>query len=51
MQYLKDYLQITEIALHLDNDAAERLAAETIQGPPFLHLRHFRRAATARKGL
>jgi hypothetical protein len=31
MQYLKDYLQITEIALHLDNDAAGRLAAETIK--------------------
>lgn len=31
MQYLKDYPQITEIALHLDNDAAGRLAAETIK--------------------
>lgn len=30
-QYLKDYPQITEIALHLDNDAAGRLAAETIK--------------------
>ena len=32
MQYLKDYPQITEIALHLDNDAPGRLAAETIKG-------------------
>jgi len=31
MQYLKDYPQITEIALNLDNDAAGRLAAETIK--------------------
>lgn len=30
-QYLKDYPQITAIALHLDNDAAGRLAAETIK--------------------
>jgi len=30
-QYLKDYPQITEIALHLDNDTAGRLAAETIK--------------------
>jgi len=31
MQYLKDYTQIIEIALHLDNDAPGRLAAETIK--------------------
>jgi len=31
MQYLKDYPQITEIALHLDNDAPGRLAAKTIK--------------------
>jgi len=31
MQYLKDYPQITEIILHLDNDAPGRLAAETIK--------------------
>ncbi|MCG9968395.1 DUF3991 and toprim domain-containing protein [Pelotomaculum terephthalicicum JT] len=31
MQYLKDYPQITAIALHLDNDAAGRLAAQTIK--------------------
>jgi hypothetical protein len=31
IQYLKDYPQITEIALHLDNDAPGRLAAETIK--------------------
>ena len=31
MQYLKDYPQISEIALHLDNDAPVRLAAETIK--------------------
>lgn len=31
MQYLKDYPQITEIALLLDNDTAGRLAAETIK--------------------
>ncbi|MDD4716297.1 MAG: DUF3991 and TOPRIM domain-containing protein [Oscillospiraceae bacterium] len=31
MQYLKNYPQITEIALHLDNDAPGRLAAETIK--------------------
>ncbi|WP_089612030.1 DUF3991 and TOPRIM domain-containing protein [Dehalobacterium formicoaceticum] len=31
MQYLKDYPQITEIALHLDSDAPGRLAAETIK--------------------
>jgi len=31
MQYLKDYPQISEIALHLDNDAPGRLAAETIK--------------------
>jgi len=31
MQYLKDYPQITEIALHLDNDAPGKLAAETIE--------------------
>ncbi len=30
-QYLKDYPQITKIALHLDNDAPGRLAAETIK--------------------
>lgn len=30
MQYLKDFPQIKEIALHLDNDRAGRLAAETI---------------------
>ncbi len=31
MQYLKDFPQIKEIALHLDNDTAGRLAAETIK--------------------
>ena len=31
MQYLKDFPQINEIALHLDNDTAGRLAAETIK--------------------
>lgn len=31
MQYLKDFLQISEIALHLDNDLAGRLASKTIQ--------------------
>jgi hypothetical protein len=31
MQYLKDYPQITEMVLHLDNDAPGRLAAETIK--------------------
>lgn len=31
MQYLKDYPQINAVALHLDNDAAGRLAAETIK--------------------
>ncbi|MCB8818407.1 DUF3991 and TOPRIM domain-containing protein [Desulfosporosinus shakirovi] len=31
MQYLKDFPQIKEIALHLDNDTAGRLAAKTIQ--------------------
>jgi CRISPR/Cas system-associated protein Csm6 len=31
MQYLKEYSQITEIALHLDNDAAGRVAAETLK--------------------
>jgi len=31
MQYLKDFPQIDEIALHLDNDAAGRMAAKTIQ--------------------
>jgi len=30
-QYLKDYPQITEIALHLDNDAPGKLAAKTIK--------------------
>jgi DNA primase len=30
MQYLKDFPQIKEIALHLDNDTAGRLAAKTI---------------------
>jgi hypothetical protein len=30
-QYLRDYPRITEITLHLDNDAAGRLAAETIK--------------------
>ncbi|AHF09018.1 MULTISPECIES: DUF3991 and TOPRIM domain-containing protein [Dehalobacter] len=30
-QFLKDFPQISEIALHLDNDAAGRLAAKTIQ--------------------
>ncbi|WP_083939773.1 toprim domain-containing protein [Desulfoscipio gibsoniae] len=30
-QYLKDYPQISEIALHLDNDAPGRLAAKTIK--------------------
>ena len=31
MQYLKDFPQIKEIALHLDNDMAGRLAAKTIK--------------------
>jgi hypothetical protein len=31
MQYLKDYTQIKEIALNLDNDTAGRLAAKTIK--------------------
>jgi len=31
MQYLKDFTQIKEIALHLDNDMAGRLAAKTIK--------------------
>ena len=31
MQYLKDFPQIKEIALYLDNDAAGRLAAKTIK--------------------
>ena len=31
VQYLKDFPQISEIALHLDNDTAGRLAAKTIQ--------------------
>jgi DNA primase len=31
MQYLKDFPQIKEIALHLDNDTAGQLAAKTIQ--------------------
>lgn len=31
MQYLEDYPQINAVALHLDNDAAGRLAAETIK--------------------
>ncbi|RNC62898.1 MAG: hypothetical protein AWM53_01824 [Candidatus Dichloromethanomonas elyunquensis] len=31
MQYLKDFPKISEIALHLDNDTAGRLAAKTIQ--------------------
>lgn len=31
MQYLKDYPHITEIALHLDNDAPGRLATKTIE--------------------
>lgn len=31
VQYLKDFPQIKEIALHLDNDTAGRLAAETLQ--------------------
>ncbi|EQB22034.1 hypothetical protein UNSWDHB_648 [Dehalobacter sp. UNSWDHB] len=31
MQYLKDFPQINDISLHLDNDAAGRLAAKTIQ--------------------
>jgi len=31
MQYLKDFPQIKEIALHLDNDTARRLAAKTIK--------------------
>lgn len=31
MQYLKSYPQITEIVLHLDNDAPGRLATETIK--------------------
>lgn len=30
-QYFKDYPQIIEIALHLDNDTAGRLAAKTIK--------------------
>jgi len=36
MQYLKDFTQIEDIALHLDNDTAGRLAAKTIQAilPP-----------------
>ncbi|MFZ3132067.1 MAG: toprim domain-containing protein, partial [Desulfosporosinus sp.] len=29
-QYLKDFPQINEIALHLDNDTPGRLAAKTI---------------------
>ncbi len=38
MQYLKDFPQIKEIALHLDNDTAGRLAAKTIKTilpPPY----------------
>lgn len=31
MQYLKDFSQIKEIALHLDNDAAGRMAANAIK--------------------
>ncbi|OCZ49926.1 DUF3991 and TOPRIM domain-containing protein [Dehalobacter sp. TeCB1] len=31
LQYLKDFPQINDISLHLDNDAAGRLAAKTIQ--------------------
>ncbi|WP_353853063.1 DUF3991 and TOPRIM domain-containing protein [Dehalobacter restrictus] len=31
VQYLKDFPQIKEIALHLDNDTAGRLAAKTLQ--------------------
>ncbi|MDS1030524.1 toprim domain-containing protein [Bacillota bacterium LX-D] len=31
MQYLKDFPQINDIALHLDNDTAGRLAAKAIQ--------------------
>ncbi len=31
MQYLQDFPQINEIALHLDNDTAGRLAAKTIK--------------------
>ena len=31
LQFIKDYPCIEEIALHLDNDAAGRLAAKTIQ--------------------
>lgn len=31
MQYLKDFPQIKEIALHLDNDTVGRLAAKAIQ--------------------
>ncbi|RXE60463.1 DUF3991 and TOPRIM domain-containing protein [Acetivibrio mesophilus] len=31
MQYLKDFPKIKEIALHLDNDMAGRLAAKTLQ--------------------
>jgi hypothetical protein len=31
MQYLKDFTQIDDIVLHLDNDMAGRLAAKTIQ--------------------
>lgn len=31
LQYLKDFPQIKEIALHLDNDTAGRLAAKTIK--------------------
>lgn len=31
MQFLKDFSQIKEITLHLDNDTAGRLAAETIK--------------------
>jgi len=30
-QYLKDFPKINEIALHLDNDTAERMAANTIK--------------------
>jgi len=31
MQYLKDFPQIVEIALHLDNDMAGRLAAKAVK--------------------
>ncbi|WP_368293742.1 DUF3991 domain-containing protein [Dehalobacter sp. TBBPA1] len=31
MQYLKDFRQISELSLHLDNDAAGRIAVKTIQ--------------------